>query len=704
MTESAFRTLLLRLALLPALALCVFVGVLSLQVHEITQLRSLNIRATGVLLQSDEIQRLLTDEDVSVRGYLAAKDPGFLAPYRQAAPRIQRALSSLQEAASAEPSLAPEIAVILDTYQQLHLTNVALLQSGLAGGEVVRLLQQQERAMDSLRGEFTRLNAGQNQIRTNNRNQLNVLFKRLPGIAAAGCILLAILGVWYAVRLFQQITLAFHKQFEETALQRDYLQTTLQSIADGVVVCDDYGKITLLNATAEELTGWKKADAIGRSLAEVMNVVHESTRLPVENPADIVWRSGNATRLEDHSVLIRRDGTEVPIDDIGAPIRKQDGSLCGVVLVLRSVAERRQAANALQQSQQRLTAIYQTTLAYIAVLEPAGNILDSNRASLEFAGNAREEIVGQNFWEGPWFMYTPGMPELVQTAVRRAAAGQATRTELNLKRPSGEAIQVDFALNPVLDAEGRVIYLVSEARDISDLRRAETALIQSEKLAAVGRLATSIAHEINNPLEAVTNLLYLARLQSDRQKTEEYLKAADQELRRVSVIANQTLRFHKQATSPQPIQADDLFSTVLSIYEGRLRNAHIAVEIGHRSKAPIVCFAGDVRQVLNNLVGNAIDAMSEGGRLIVRSHFTTDWATERKGMILTVADTGCGITPEVLEHIFEPFFTTKGIAGTGLGLWVSKEVVTRHSGGLTVRSRTGPSRSGTVFRLFLPLL
>lgn len=329
--------------------------------------------------------------------------------------------------------------------------------------------------------------------------------------------------------------------------------------------------------------------------------------------------------------------------------------------------------------------------------------MDCNRASLEFAGNTREDVVGKYFWDCPWFIYTPGMPDLVREAIERATEGQPAHTELALVRPSGEIVHFDFSLAPVFDSDGQVIYLIPEGRDVSILKRAESALIQSEKLAAVGRLAASIAHEINNPLEAVTNLLYLARNQTSCAQTEEYLKAADHELRRVSAIANQTLRFHKQASSPQPVLVADLFSTVLGIYEGRLHNANISVEIEHIFQEPIVCFAGDVRQVLNNLVANGIDAMSKGGgRLLIRSHLSTDWPTNRKGIVFTVADTGSGIAPKDLPRIFEPFFTTKDIGGTGLGLWVSKDVVSRHHGTLRVRSRDALNMSGTVFRFFPP--
>jgi signal transduction histidine kinase len=307
-----------------------------------------------------------------------------------------------------------------------------------------------------------------------------------------------------------------------------------------------------------------------------------------------------------------------------------------------------------------------------------------------------------NFADSPWFANTPGAPELLRQSIARAAGGEFVRYETPLIRPSGETITFDFSLAPAHDANGKVIFLVPEGRDITELKRAETALLQSEKLAAVGRLASSIAHEINNPLESVMNLIYLARQHAIVAEAQEFLDLADQEVRRISIIANQTLRFHKQPSNPQAITCAALFSTVLGIYEGKLRNANITVEKRLRSEQPVVCFEGDIRQVLNNLVGNAIDAMPSGGRLLIRSRNATNWPTGKKGLVLTVADTGCGVSEEVAKNIFDAFFTTKGLGGTGLGLWVSQEIVTRHNGALKVRSSQRPNHSGAVFALFLP--
>jgi len=245
--------------------------------------------------------------------------------------------------------------------------------------------------------------------------------------------------------------------------------------------------------------------------------------------------------------------------------------------------------------------------------------------------------------------------------------------------------------------------IVTFVRDISDAKKAEAALIQNEKVAAVGRLAASIAHEINNPLESVTNLLFLARSSEDHGELQEYLATAERELRRVSVISSQTLRFYRQHTKPQSVTAHDLIESVLSIFQGRLINSGIDVQLRLRAQQLIACYDGEIRQVLNNLIGNAIDAMAtSGGRLLVRTRDAEDLKIGQPGIQITVADTGTGMTPKVLQRLFEAFFTTKGIGGNGLGLWISKEIIDRHQGRLQVRSSQQAAVPGTVITLFLP--
>jgi PAS domain S-box-containing protein len=252
--------------------------------------------------------------------------------------------------------------------------------------------------------------------------------------------------------------------------------------------------------------------------------------------------------------------------------------------------------------------------------------------------------------------------------------------------------------------------------DASDRKRSEDALRKTEKLAATGRLAASIAHEINNPLEAITNLLFLLHNFCELQDPAlNYVDMAQHEARRISEITQQTLRFYRQSTLPARANMGELLDSVLSLYQGRLNILNITVERDYDPAMDLFCFAGEIRQVFANLVGNAIDATSAGGRLVIRARRSRNWKDpSQTGVRLAVADTGAGMRPAVLERVFEAFFTTKEVTGTGLGLWVSHEIIQKHKGLVRVRSRAAhegpepltpeaPTRtSGTVFLIFFP--
>jgi signal transduction histidine kinase len=257
--------------------------------------------------------------------------------------------------------------------------------------------------------------------------------------------------------------------------------------------------------------------------------------------------------------------------------------------------------------------------------------------------------------------------------------------------------------------------------DASDRKRSEEALRRSEKLAVTGRLAASIAHEINNPLEAITNLLFLMRnFTTLDEKAQNYVSMAEHEVRRIAEIAQQTLRFYRQSTLPARATMAELLDSVLSLHQGRFNSLDIHVEPDYDPSLDLFCFAGEIRQVIANLVGNAVDAISNGGRILVRARKSHNWTEpSQAGVRFVVADTGSGMEPEVRERIFEPFFTTKEVTGTGLGLWVSHSIIVKHHGLIHVRSRaaaqqsqgragnseTSPSGtvpSGTVFEIFIP--
>jgi signal transduction histidine kinase len=248
--------------------------------------------------------------------------------------------------------------------------------------------------------------------------------------------------------------------------------------------------------------------------------------------------------------------------------------------------------------------------------------------------------------------------------------------------------------------------------DVTERKRAEDALRKSEKLAAAGRLAASIAHEINNPLESVTNLLYLLEKHDAlNHEARGYAQLAQQEVARVSEMAQRTLRFYRQSTLPADANLAEVLDSVLMVYGGRFAALHIRVETRFSTGVEIFCFAGELRQVFANLIGNALDASSEGGKLIVCVRRSHCWKSGRTGLRVTVADTGSGMSNSVRRRIFEPFFTTKDATGTGLGLWITTEILEKHGASIFVKSRTvsdgastsqGAGQQGTVFMLFFP--
>lgn len=233
--------------------------------------------------------------------------------------------------------------------------------------------------------------------------------------------------------------------------------------------------------------------------------------------------------------------------------------------------------------------------------------------------------------------------------------------------------------------------------------RAQEALRRSEKLAVTGRLAASIAHEINNPLEAVTNLLYLIRLSPTPGDAQRYLDDAEQELARVAEIARQTLRFYREPNHPVDTDVSSVVRSVLVLYNSRLAAANIDVQFEKQTpSSTVLASPGELRQVVANIIGNAIDAMRRGGRLRIRVSLENTARCE-PCVRVTIADTGSGIPESLLPAIFEPFVTTKGETGTGLGLWVTGEIIRRNGWKIQVRSRCGTPRSGTAFSIVMPL-
>ena len=356
-----------------------------------------------------------------------------------------------------------------------------------------------------------------------------------------------------------------------------------------------------------------------------------------------------------------------------------------------------EASAAIEISEQELRLITDNLPSLIAYIDMSEKFVRVNRTyhswlniqPEKLIGRTELEVLGRDYWEH------------TQNARTAAHSGHPTSIETPYPTVKGNRRAI-VTYAPDLDLIGVVRGLVVMVVDVEDQRRAEAALRQSEKLAAVGRLSSSIAHEINNPVDAAMNLLFLVREQVADDEARAMLDLADAELKRVATIANETLRFQKQSNQLEPILAADLFRSVLVLHGRRIRNNRIQVERRDRAVERFQCFEGELRQVLNNLVANALDAMLPGGRLLLRSRPAVDWSTGQRGIALTVADDGAGMDKETSERVFEAFFTTKGFGGTGLGLWISAEIVTRMGGRVRIRTSTAEQRHGSVFTIFLP--
>ncbi len=381
----------------------------------------------------------------------------------------------------------------------------------------------------------------------------------------------------------------------------------------------------------------------------------------------------------------------------------------GIVTYSRDITQEKALLIELQQKGEQaerqrteIESLYRTAPIGLALFDAKDfRYLRLNDRQAEFFGLTPEEVVGRTLTE---MAPIEGLKELFEQVLTGTPVVNFPLEGELVTRP-GEHRYWTVSYFPVLAADGAVQAITAASLEVTQQKKAEQALVESEKLAVVGRLASSIAHEINNPLESVTNLLYLAGVTENFAEAKNYVHMAQRELRRVSAITSQTLRFHKQATNPMAVTSQELMNSVVLMYQGRIVNARVHIEERYRAHQPVRCFEGEIRQVLSNLVNNAIDAVQpRGGRILLRSRAGTDWSTGRHGLVLTVADTGIGMSRSVLARVFEPFYTTKGAIGTGLGLWVSEEIVKRHEGALHVRSSQKPGHSGTVFTMFLPFV
>jgi PAS domain S-box-containing protein len=566
---------------LPIAALTVLALILGYGLQRIQESASTVDRADVVILHGNRLIKLMVDEETGLRGFLLSRHPVFLEPLQEADKQIETEFNTLFTMVH-RPDQVARLHRLQDTHREWEQEAYQEIHSAPADASTMeqRMLQRKQ-DMDNLRAQMDEF--------------LNVVIERRAVHSAAdievnqyariGLVLLVALAAAVLIlethRIFHKLTAAHNRQIQEIELRsaesyvrEQWLNITIRSIGDAVIACDTDGNVEFMNLVAEQLTGWTEAQAKGRSLHEIFPIFNEETRTAVENPVDKVRRLGTVVGLANHTFLVARDGTEVSIDDSGAPIRDGSGNMIGIVLIFRNITERRMS---------------------------------------------------------------------------------------------------------------------------------EGALMRAEKLAAAGRLAATVAHEVNNPLEGLTNLVYIALRSNDLDEIRHLLAQAESELGRIAHITRQSLGFYRETSISAHFKPSTIVREVTDFYTSRAISLGISFIVNAKTERQVLGSAGELRQILSNLLANSLDACVRGSTIRVEASSALDPRDlSRPGVRITISDTGFGIPAKHLENIFEPFFTTKKDTGTGLGLWVSRELVEKHGGTLRVRSRTSNPFCGTVFSIFLP--
>ncbi len=581
MDAAAYRRLLVRLLALPIAVLALLALTLAYGFRQVQRSARQVDRSDLVIAHANNLVKLMVDEETGLRGFLLTRDPAFLQPYQEATQHLEHEFNTLFNLLKLNPEQSARLQRLQGEAHAWQQNARQTIAHPSPGSDSTPQMLERKQQMDALRATADDFLSAETRMRASRSFTAlrvdNITLYGLIGLA----LVLGLLLAWEIRRLFQTLAATYNLQIREVKrwgnecyAREQWLNTTLRSIGDAVIACNPEGKVVFMNGVAEQLTGWKETEADGVPLAEIFHIYNQRTRAVVENPVDVVRRSGKIVGLANHTVLISKDRKEFHIDDSAAPILDKDALMIGIVLVFR---------------------------------------------------------------------------------------------------------------------------------DISERYASELALMRAEKLASAGRLAASIAHEVNNPLEGLVNLIYLARGEEDLDKIRRHLAAADRELQRIAHITRQSLGFYRENASASLFRPDVVTREVFDFYSFRAAHAHVNLHVNIETEQKAWGNPGELRQVISNLLANSLDACDAGDAICVRvraSRSPRDLTVQ--GVRVVVADTGCGIGPENINRIFEPFFTTKKDTGTGLGLWVSRELIEKHGGHLGVRSSIAGRRTGTVFSLFLP--
>jgi PAS domain S-box-containing protein len=485
----------------------------------------------------------------------------------------------------------------------------------------------------------------------------------------------------------------------ETALQdsESRFRTFFDTVAMGTAELDASGHFLHVNQRLCQITGYSSEELLGMTVVDLM---HPEDRDRDKERLELHLRE-DFPAYEFERRCVRKDGRVIWVQVTAAAIRSSEGKLQRSARIIQDISERKQAQEALRVSEERLRLLgdnLPNSVVYQYMHEPDGRprFLYMSAGVERLNGVKAEDVLNDAH-----ILYDQVVPEELPAmlAAEKVSARELSgfEREVRMRLPDGRLRWMHLLSRPRHLPDGRTIWDGVET-DITERKLAEEALLRSEKLASLGRMAATIAHEINNPLDAVMNLLFLAADSKEVAESTRYLlETADAELKRIAHITRQSLGFYRESNAPTLTSVNAVLDSVVELLKSKIKAKHAIIDKQWTEDVKITAVAGELRQVFSNLVSNSLDAIDERGTVKLRI------STGIHRVRVTVADNGSGIPPSTRRHIFEPFFTTKDAVGTGLGLWVSEQIVEKHGGTIQVRSRSDGLWRGTTFSVLLPV-
>jgi PAS domain S-box-containing protein len=657
------------------------------------------LNSRDVLRELEHTRFSLSDAQSSYRSYVNSGNDVYLNPFHRSVADINRGLDRIGALTAENPFQQERILrskqALKQRVDQLEEISKLRGEKGLrAFREAVRNSNPME-FIHRFQGLITDMESEENRLLDRRSQESRAAIRRTTLTFSIATVLA--LGLLGAVLWLALSDLAHRQQAsEELRRSEAWLSTTLESIGDAIIATDAKGRIRLLNPVARRLTGWTQEEAKDRPLEEVFVIINEERRTKVESPVARVLREGCVVGLANHTILIAKDGSEQPIDDSGAPIRGDDGSISGVVLCFRDVTERTRA----DREKARLAALVESSEDAIIGTGLDGTILSWNRGAARIFGYAAEEVVGSPVAT----LFRPYRPEEISGLFEALRRGErVVQTETEWRCADGRGLDVSLAVSPIKDPEGRPFGVSIIARDVTERRRVEEELRAAKEAAeaadrAKDQFLSVLSHELRTPLTPVLFSVSAMLENGVEPSVRQTLEMIRRNIQLESRLIDDLLDISRIARGDlclelKPVDVHEVIRRAVEICKAEVLNTglHVAWDLSalaHHSRAD----EARLMQVFWNLTQNCTK-FAQGGNLTIRSvnEGPQDPDNPESRLIVEFHDDGIGIDPERIASIFKPFeqghsISRKRFGGLGLGLAISRSVVESHQGRLTARS------------------